>query len=717
MKQVAQSVRNGNLEIMEVPVSKPGANQVLVRTTASVLSAGTERATAEFSEKSLLGKALSRPDLVRQVLQKIKTDGIVSAAKASLSRLDMPLALGYSSAGVVIEVGNNITGVAVGDRVACAGMGYASHAETAAVPKNLFVKIPDGVSDEDAAFSTVGAIALQGLRMADLRLGEKVVVIGLGLIGLLTVQLLKASGCKVMGIDLEQAKVELAIDLGADTAATVGDSLLKAVEEFTQGRGADAVLVTAASSSNAPTELAGEISRHKGRVVFVGDVKMEIPRRTYYKKELDVRLSMSYGPGRYDHQYEEKGIDYPYAYVPFTEQRNMETFLYLVQEQKVTPAQLITHHFLLDEAQDAYKLIKGETKEHYLGVVFSYPKAPVLSRKVFLKASSSKQEGNLNVGLIGAGNYAKNMLLPIMKKMAKTGLVGIATSTGISGRHTGEKHGFSYCTTDYQELLNDANINAVIIATRHNTHADIVVQALAAGKHVFVEKPLAIHREELLRLEEAAKTAKQQVLVGFNRRFSPLAQKAKDFFQGRSQPLCMVYRINAGFIPGDHWTQDTSEGGGRIIGEVCHFIDFMQFMCDARPVSVSACGIQADGLSAEDHLSVNIRFADGSIGSIHYFANGDKAVAKEYIEIFGEGKVVQIDDFREGFFTDTGSTKQTGGRSQDKGQRTMLEVFHKAVTCGGPAPIPLTECIYTTLAAFCIIDSLRTGNTVPVTEN
>lgn len=714
MKQLLQSYRNGTLNVTEVPVPRMRANQVLVATRASVVSAGTERAVAEFSEQNLLGKARLRPDLVRQVMQKVQTDGLKAAAQAAFARLDVPLALGYSSAGEIIEVGAEVRGVKVGDRVACAGGGYASHAEVVAIPRNLFVPIPDGVSYEQAAFATIGAVALQGVRLAELRLGERVVVLGLGLIGLLTVQLVKAAGCQVLGTDLDSERVKLALEVGADAAVVTGPDVTEAVAAFTRGRGVDAVLITAATKSNKPTELAGEISRLKGRVVAVGDVGMDIPRRLYYPKELEYKVSMSYGPGRYDPSYEEKGIDYPYPYVPFTLQRNLETFLQLVKDGRVTPEKLITHRFTLDEAEKAYSLIKGETGEKYLGILFTYPSEVELSRRVILREPVATGGGadDLCLGLLGAGNFARLMLLPRLKKMPGVRLVGLATATGLSGRHTGDKYGFTYCTTDNEQILSDPTINAVVIATRHNTHADLAARALRAGKHVFVEKPLATSEEELNSVLAAAQETGRVLMVGFNRRFAPLGVLARETFAGHSQPLCMLYRVNAGYVPPEHWTHDPQEGGGRVIGEVCHFVDFLQYVCGSAPVEVSACGVAAGSLSPEDHLAVNLRFADGSIGTVLYFANGDKALPKEYVEIYGGGKTLVIDDFRHGRLAQSGRVRRLGGRRQDKGHTEELLAWAKAVVEGGPSPVPLVDSVVTTLATFAIMESLRQNGAI-----
>ena len=711
MRQVIQSYRGGKLSVEEVPVPLLKDKGAIVRTQCSVVSAGTERSMLEFASQGLVGKARSRPDLVKQVIRKVKSDGLVAAYKASMSRLDVPLALGYSSAGEILELGAAITGFKVGDRVACAGGGYASHAEIVYVPRNLMVKIPEGVSDEDAAFATIGAIALQGIRVADLRLGERVVVIGLGLLGLLAVQLVKAAGCMVLGTDLNADRVKLALELGADSSVvTEPDSLKEAVTAFTSGRGADVVIITAATKSNTPTELAGEISRLKGRVVAVGDVGMNIPRRVYYPKELEYKISMSYGPGRYDPDYEEKGIDYPYAYVPFTEQRNMETFLQLVKEGKVTPSRLITHRFSILEAEKAYEMIKTEGSGKYLGVVFAYPDGSPVSHRVDLKVRERRTttEAAVRLGMIGAGNYAKLMLLPHLSRMREVELVGVSTSTGMSGKHVANKYRFRFCATDKEEILRDKDINAVLIATRHNLHAELAMRALASGKHVFVEKPLATNEEELSRLVEAVRSSDKLMMIGFNRRFAPLVVEAKRVFAGHAGPLSMIYRINAGAIPSDHWTQDLEEGGGRVIGEVCHFVDLLQFLCGSRPESVHALAAgNGNSRLPEDNLSIMIKFEDGSIGTIAYFSTGDKAIPKEYIEIYGEGKTFIIEDFRRARFARGGNVRVIRGRGQDKGHKAELLAFAEAVLGKRSVPVPFEESVYTTLATFRILDSVR----------
>lgn len=718
MRQVIQSFKDGKLQVDEVPAPILKSAGAIVHTRTSVVSVGTERAVTEFASQGLAGKAHSRPDLVKQVMRKVKSDGWVSAYKTSMARLDVPLALGYSSMGEIMDVGSAVAGVKAGDRVACAGGGYASHAELVYVPKNLMVRVPEGVADKDAAFAAVGAIALQGIRLADLRLGEKVAVIGLGLLGLLAVQMAKASGCTVIGTDLDPKRVQLAKELGADAAVVTDPALVEeTVMNLTSGRGADAVIITAATKSNDPTELAGEISRLRGRVVVVGDVGMNIPRRVYYPKELEYRISMSYGPGRYDPNYEEKGIDYPYAYVPFTQQRNMETFLRLVKKGQVTPGRLITHQFSILEAEKAYEVIQAEDSSECLGVIFTYPKEVSTSRRVEVSPSKHKatSEDVARVGMIGAGNYATLMLLPHLSKMGNVELVGVSTSTGMSGKHAARKSGFRFCTTDSAHIFEDKDVNTVVIATRHNLHAELAVRALSSGKHVFVEKPLALSEEELRHVVDAANESNRNVMVGFNRRFAPLVLEAKRFFGGQTEPLSMLYRVNAGAIPLDHWTQDPEEGGGRVIGEVCHFVDLLQFLCGSKPVKVYAlAGAKPEGTCPEDNLTITIAFDNGSIGSIAYFSTGDRAIPKEYVEVYGVGKTFIIDDFRRARCASCGNVRTIRGRGQDKGQSGALSAFVDSVLGKRAVPIPLDELVYTTLTTFRIRDSVRTGEEMPV---
>lgn len=715
MKQVLQNLKTGEVTVTDVPAPVAQRGRVLVRTVASLISAGTERMKVDLGRKSLLGKARERPDLVKKVIQKAKNEGVMNTLNAVRAKLDSATALGYSAAGIVIGAGDDVTEFRAGDRVACAGGGFASHAEVLSVPKNLCVRLPERVGFDAAAFGTLGAIALQGVRLAEPTLGESVVVIGLGLLGQLTVQLLKANGCRVFGIDLDPQKIELARQLGADGGCIPEGDAQRVVMEWTRGRGADAVLVTAATRSNQPVELAGEISRLKGRVVAVGLVGLDIPREIYYERELTLKISMSYGPGRYDPEYEERGHDYPFAYVRWTEGRNIEAFLDLIAAGRVNVEPLITHRFPIEEGERAYQLITGEIDEPYLAVLLQYDTARELERRIELSASlksavEAPRAPSVRIGLIGAGSYARKMLLPNFKT-AGAEFQAIATASGVSARDIGEKYGFHYCASEADEVVNDNNVNLVVIATRHDLHARLTIQALERGRHVFVEKPLALSDEELDDVLEAAAHSNAQLMVGFNRRFAPLARAAKDFFSGRRAPLSIVYRVNAGRIPRAHWVQDEREGGGRIIGEVCHFIDLMQFWTGAPSVRVYAEAITSNNqqIVDEDSVMITLRFADGSNGTIAYLAEGDPALPKERIEIFGEGRTFILDDFRRATTYRNGREEKMKLRNQDKGQADEVRAVCAVVLEGKSAPITIDDLAATTRATFRIRESLRTG--------
>ena len=760
MKQLIQNFKTGELKIEEVPVPAIKKGGVIVRNHASLISAGTDKLMITLAEKSLAGKAKERPDLVKQVLDKVKSEGIVSTFRKVMGQLDTPMPLGYSCAGVVVEVGGDADEFQVGDRVGCAGNRYANHAEMVFVPKNLCVKVPESVSYDGAAFVTLGAIALQGVRQAALTLGERVAVVGLGLLGQLTVQLVKAAGCQVLGINLNAQRVELARELGADVSILRSDDVNSAVASFTQGRGVDAVIITAATDNNDPVELAGEISRDKGRVVAVGAVKMDVPRRTYYEKELDLRLSRSYGPGRYDTVYEEEGVDYPFGYVRWTEKRNMEAFLQLIAEGKINVKPLITHRFPFERALEAYDLILGKgivgsgvkpnndndadkTRETYLAVLLQYDTEKELGGSiVFLKQTtkdetrkrenekkdaleSETQNQRVSLGVIGAGNFAKGVLLPNLKRIAGAEIRAVATASGLSAAHVGKKFDAEYVTSDYNEIVIDPNIDAVVIATRHDLHAQLVIEGMKQGKAVFVEKPLALSQEELEQVIEVQRETGGQVMVGFNRRFSPLSVKVKEFFANRKGPLCIIYRVNAGFVPKEHWIQDEKQGGGRIIGEVCHFVDFMQYLTDSVPQTVFAQPVcDATGaLIPHDNVMITLQFENGSIGTISYLSNGDVAYGKERVEIFGDGAVALIDDFKRVEISHKGKRQKFGGNlslrskagllaGQKKGHREELAAFVEAIRNGKPLPIPFAESVITTETTFRIVESIKTKSLV-----
>ncbi|MBT8123387.1 MAG: bi-domain-containing oxidoreductase, partial [Gammaproteobacteria bacterium] len=564
MKQVVQNYKTGKLTVDDVPAPELKAKCILVENRCSLISAGTEKSTIDMSRKNLLAKAQARPDLVKKVINQVKKDGVIDTAKMVRGRLDTRAALGYSCAGVIASVADGVEGFTAGDRVACAGQNYASHAEVVNIPKNLCIRIPEAVSFEEASYVAVGSIALQGVRQSEPKLGEVVAVIGLGLLGQLAVQLLKANGCTVIASDLDAAKLELAEKLGADRAVA-GNELPGAVSGATAGHGADAVLITASTKSSGPVELAGEICRSKGRVVVVGAVGMDLPREPYYIKELDLRLSCSYGPGRYDTSYEENGNDYPYGYVRWTEQRNMVAFLELVAQGKIDLKSLTTHSFDIEDAKTAYDMIADQS-EPYLGIVLQYKSGSSnrFSRRVALGAPRVSNAG-IKLGLIGVGNHVKDMLLPAVRKNSAVDIKAVCTSTGLNARFVAEKEEADYCVTNYQEIIDDPDINAVIVGTRHDTHAEIVLAALRHNKHIFVEKPLCLNIDQLNEIDAAyAEVAEQGVVlqVGFNRRYSKHAETMKSFFGLRNNPLTMIYRVNAGVIPAEHWVQDVAVGGG-----------------------------------------------------------------------------------------------------------------------------------------------------------
>jgi predicted dehydrogenase/threonine dehydrogenase-like Zn-dependent dehydrogenase len=716
MKQVLQNRKSGKVAVGEAPVPVVQTGRVLVRTVASLISAGTERDSVENARKGLLQEARERPELVKAVIDKARHEGLINTFNAVRGKLAASQAMGYSASGIVMAVGDDVTDFAPGDRVACAGVGFASHAEVLSIPKNLCVRLPEDVSFESGAFGTLGAIALQGVRLAEPTLGESVVVIGLGLVGQLTVQLLKANGCNVFGIDLDPARVKLARQMGADAGAVSDDQTKSVVLDWTQGRGADAILITAATDSNQPIELAGEVSRMKGRVVVVGRTGLSIPRPSYFSRELSLKVSMSYGPGRYDPDYEERGNDYPFGYVRWTENRNIEAFLNLVDQQRVKLEPLITHRFEIDEAERAYDLLTGTVNESYLGVLLRYDPKRDLNRRVTLAEParrSAAREKSVRVGVIGAGGYVPAMLLPHFKS-AGAEFVSVATASGVTALDVGNKFGFKRAVSGWEEVIDDPDVNLIVIGTRNDLHARLATQALERDKHVFVEKPLALNDDELSQVMDTASKSRGQLMVGFNRRFSPLALKAREFFADRSGPLSILYRVNAGRIPPEHWTHDPVQGGGRIVGEACHFVDLMQFWIGAPPVSVFAEAVTSNRHDVVNHDSVfiTLHFADGSNGCVAYLAEGDKALAKERIEIFGDGKSFVLGDFLYSTGYRGGREEKFMLRTQDKGQAEEVKAACAAVLNGGPPPIPLEELFATTRATFRALDSLRTGRRI-----
>lgn len=680
MKQLIQNYRSGELEVGDVPSPKVRAGSLVVANQYSLISAGTEKASAKVAKKSVVGKAMERPDLVQKVLGQVKKRGLIETAKMVFARLDSPVAPGYSSAGVVLELGHGVDGFKVGDRVACAGQNYASHAEVVLIPKNLCVRVPSGVDLQDASYVALGAIAMQGIRQAEPQLGEVVAVIGLGLLGQLTVQMLVANGCAVIGTDIDSDKLELATRYGA--TAVVADQVAQTATAMTGGQGVDAVIITASSKDNGPVTTAAQICRKRGRVIVVGAVGMTLPREPFYMKEIDFRLSTSYGPGRYDPDYEEGGKDYPIAYVRWTEQRNMQAFLDLIKTGRVDTRALTTHNFPIDKAAEAYDLIL-ENREPYLGITLEYtrPTNERVTRRVEVKKGSAAKA--VQLGLVGAGSHVRDMLLPHLVKRRDVTLRAVCTGTGMKAKTLADKVGAAYCANDYEEVLADSEVNAVLIGTRHHLHGRMVVAALNAGKHVFVEKPLCLTEaelDEILIANSIAASKGQRLMVGFNRRYSAHALKVRELFGPRMNPLVMNYRVNAGAIDGTHWVQDRAVGGGRIIGEGCHFVDLMQFICGGAVSTVSSVSIgHHDSGITNDQAIVSLEFTDGSIGSLVYAAGGDSAMPKERLEVCGNGKSAVLGDFTLTEMFAAGRRQTFKTLKQDKGFGQEMELFCSAI--------------------------------------
>lgn len=713
MKQLLQNLKSGKTEVIEVPIPTPQAGEALIQTTASLVSAGTERMVVEFAEKSLVGKARSRPDLVRQLIDKARREGILSTIEAAFNRLDQPMPLGYSSAGTIVALGPGLQGFHVGQRVACAGGNYAVHAEYACVPARLLTPLPDEVDCESAAFTTLAAIALHGFRLAETQIGERVAVVGLGLLGLLAIQIARAAGCQVFGVDVDARRVELARSFGVE--AVIRAEAEEAAPAFTRNRGFDAVLICADTASADPVELAGVIARDRGRVVAVGAVGLHIPRKIYYEKELNFINSRSYGPGRYDPSYEEGGHDYPLGYVRWTEGRNFEAVVELVAAGKLQVTPLITHRIPIENAAEAYEIITGKKKEAFLGVVLAYPSvsSETASRVTF---STAKREGlPAKLGVLGAGNFATAVMLPAVKGLGNIELVGIASASGQSAAHAARKFGFRYACSDETQIIHDADINTIAILTRHHLHAGQVMAALKAGKHVFCEKPLAVNREQAKEMREQCSAPHSLLMVGFNRRFAPLAIRLRTFLADRKEPLVAHYRVNAGYIPLSHWLHDPEQGGGRIIGEGCHFVDLLAFLVGTPPVTVSAQGLPDAGRYREDNVMLTFAFSDGSLGTVSYLANGDKSFPKERVEAFCGGRVAVLDDFRSLELVRDGKRESIHSRlRQDKGHRAAWQAFAAAIETGGMPPIPYGHLFGVTEATFAAVEALRNHETVSI---
>ncbi len=687
MKQLLQSIKNGTTTVADVPAPLCGQGHVLLQTSVSLVSAGTERMLVEFGKGNLIQKALQQPERVKQVLEKARTDGIAATLDAVRSKLDQPLALGYCNAGRVIE--SRTDGFAPGDRVASNGR----HAEIASVSRNLCARIPENVSDEAASFTVLAAIGLQGIRLVQPQLGECVVVTGLGMIGLLTVQMLRAQGCRVMGIDLDPARLELARRFGAEVVnPAAGEDVLARATAFSRGAGVDAVIITASTKSSDPVSQAARMCRKRGRIVLVGVVGLELNRADFYEKELTFQVSCSYGPGRYDPAYEEGGHDYPIGFVRWTEQRNFEAVLDLMAQGALDVAPLISHRFAITEGERAMALLASDTPS--LGILLTY--TPPLSdappsRRVTLGAAPGKGKGV--VGFLGAGNYASRVLMPAFKA-AGASLHTVVSGGGVSAVHFGKKFGFANAATDENAVLNDPGIDTVVIATRHNAHARQVIAALRAGKHVFCEKPLCLTQDELTAIKaEASGRPNQHLMVGFNRRFAPQIIRMKELLARLDIPKSIIITVNAGDIATDHWTQDPAIGGGRIIGEACHFIDLARHLA-GHPVTAHqamALGRHPSISVRDDNAMLALKFADGSTAAIHYLANGYKGFPKERIEVFAGGKVLQLENFFKLRGWGWGSFSRMNLWRQDKGQKACARSFVDAVRNGGMSPIPQEE--------------------------
>lgn len=706
MQQVVQEINSGKLRISEVPAPLAQPGEVLIANVASIISAGTERTVIDLAKKSLLGKARERPDLVRRVIEKCRNEGLLTTIRQVRERLDTPLSMGYSSAGVVLACGRGVKNFKPGDRVASNG----PHAEIVSVSKHLCARIPDNVEFEQAAFAILAAIALNGVRLSEAKLGETVFVIGLGLIGQIAVTLAAASGCRVIGTDLDAGKCELAIKMGAEIARP-GLSGTE-IESLTGALGADAVLITASTPSNGPMDLAAAAVRKKGRVVLVGVVGLELDRRPFYFKEAEFVVSCSYGPGRYDPEYEDRGHDYPAAYVRWTEERNLQAVLELMGRGRLDLRPLISHRFPIHHADAAYELIESG-REPSLGLVLEYPfrQENPWSRAIRLGASKHKERPA--VGVLGAGNFARLVLLPALRDCDRLRLATLCTAGGLSAVTSGKKLGFEHATTDEDAIFENPEIDAVVSITRHDLHAGHVIRAIQSGKAVFVEKPLCLTEDELSEIESALGDAGETaplLMVGFNRRFSAAAAEVRRFFADVDSPLAVSIRFNAGPLPAEHWLHNEDEGGGRIMGEACHAIDLATSLVDSPPSRVFAesTGGSRDG-AADDECFITLRHASGSISSVAYLAGGDRSFPKERIEVIGGGRIAVIDDFRTVTLCRNGRTTRKKLRGQDKGHRAEIAAFADALVKGGPAPIPWPELRAVTLASLMAVRSLREG--------
>ena len=713
MRAILEDVRSGEVSSEEVPQPELRPGGILLRTAFSAISAGTELAHREQVEKSLLGKALARPDLVRQVVDFARTAGVKAAYQKVQSRLDMLAPLGYSCSGTVIATGPSAHEFQPGDRVACAGAGYASHCEVNFIPKNLAVKVPDSVSLEAASLSAIGAIALQGFRQSQAVLGEVVAVIGAGLVGVLTIQLAKAAGCRVIAIDRDGQRVQRALEFGADLALGSGDRDTPArVKEFAR-YGTDVAIIAASSASSEPVELAANISRDRGRIVVVGAVDLGVSRKAMYQKELSLMLSRSYGPGRYDAQYEEDGHDYPIGYVRWTEKRNMEAFLDLLASGAINVAPFLERRCPVEQGGAAYQELKSTGA---YTVLVEYPGRVLIPMPVAAgaapRSAAAPRAAELRVSCIGAGSFARSVIFPALRKSRGVALHSVATASGIASESARRLFGFTRAVAP-ADLLQDKDTDAVFVLSRHDSHAQYVVAALSGRKPVLVEKPLAVNREQLEEIRSVYRAAKEAapapfLMVGYNRRFAPFTERLREFFAGRQEPMVANVRVNAGYIPHDHWVQQNSSGGGRIVGEICHFVDWARCVVGCGIVSVAANALPDGARYNRDNVVATLTFQDGSIANISYLANGDRSVPKEQFEVFCEGKVGRITDFCTLELARNGKSRRTRAR-QDKGHDREIELTLEAMRRGGCSPIPFEELVEVSEATLAIEEAIARG--------
>jgi len=713
MKQILQDLSKGDTSVVDVPPPSLKPGHVLIRTSLTLISAGTERMLVEFGRSNFIDKARQQPDKVRMVLDKVKTDGLAPTVRAVKNKLDQPLPLGYSNVGVVIGLGEGVTDLSIGDRVLSNG----NHAEIVCVPRNLCAKIPDNVDDEAASFTVVSAIALQGIRLLKPTIGENIIVTGLGLIGLIAVQILRANGCNVLGVDFSSERVELARQMGAQAVdLSKGEDLLAAANAFSNGMGVDGVLLTAATKSNEPVHQAAQACRQRGRIVLVGVTGLNLSREDFYEKELSFQVSCSYGPGRYDPSYEDEGNDYPFGFVRWTEQRNFEAVLNLLSGGALDVKDMVSHRYPIDDAPAAYDVLANGSP---MGMVLTFPlgddptaELTADQRSVSLPDASAAETA-ANIGMIGSGNYASQILIPAFKN-AGAGLISLCSSGGVSSVHSGKKFGFQEATTDADALINNDQLDTVVIASRHDSHASYTSKALAQGKHVFVEKPLVLNRAELDEVLTSYKSAREAgkapiLMAGFNRRFSPLVVKMKSLMDSKPDPKAIIVTMNASNLPDDHWLHDPKVGGGRIIGEACHYVDLLRHLVGSKIVSVQATqmGVAPGVVIREDKVSITFGFEDGSLATIHYFSNGHQSFPKDRVEVFCGNSVLQLDNYRtlKGYGWPGFSKMKTS--NQNKGNAECAAAFVAAIKGGLPSPIPLDEIVEATERTLDVVEALN----------